>query len=160
MQEVSFDFHTKDIRAEEVIFKLMNSQLCGIQEYGILIQPGRIPKKITIFTAIQETNLQCTYVHPQSSSHSHHKQCCLPPSLTQVPLHQRPVEFVTMLQNLYWKSRPLIHWVTKEDSHARTRVKCIVLTLYWVSVIDFLMPTNFQVWAYFFNEHKNGALIF
>jgi hypothetical protein len=57
MREVSFDFHTKDIRAEEVNFKL-------IQEYGIVIQPARSPKKITIFTAVRETNLQCTYVHP------------------------------------------------------------------------------------------------
>jgi hypothetical protein len=82
MREVSFDFHTKDIRAEDVNFKLMNSQLSGIQEYGIVIQPARIPEKITIFTAIQETNLQCTYVHPQcSSSHGHHKQCRVPPSL-------------------------------------------------------------------------------
>lgn len=39
------DFHTKDIRTEEVNFKL-NSQLSGIQEYGILIQPARISKKI------------------------------------------------------------------------------------------------------------------
>jgi hypothetical protein len=39
------DFHTKDIRAEEVNFKL-NSQLSGIQEYGILIQPARISKKM------------------------------------------------------------------------------------------------------------------
>jgi hypothetical protein len=75
-------------------------------------------------------------------------QAILCSSLTLVPLHCKPFEFVTMLQYMYWKS--LICCFTKKIT-----VKCILLILSWFSLIAFLMPTNLQVWVYIFNEPKN-----
>jgi hypothetical protein len=71
------------------------------------------------------------------------------PSIMQVLLQLGLAKFVIALQDLYKKIlHSSICCVSYEDSHARTKVKCVVLTLYWVSttvsitqLADPILPT-------------------